>query len=228
MTSPIPGTLRRSRRAAVTWPGASAPRRPAAQRHRVGHPRKCVSPREQDDLPHPRVLYWRCQAGHARSPSLPSAAPWRDAGLRDGHLPPEVDCRSDLPDLRQHVRARGRADHLARVRLGKGPNSMLLPNHAFERRTVTGADALAFLRLHQPMPSGLSITREEADGFVEVLKCLEAQPIPDAIPLLIGTVTEETGLGKNRRIGSGIFAGYDRPMTQAIEVETEITDRRTV
>jgi len=65
---------------------------------------------------------------------------------------------------------------------------------------VTSAEALDFLRLHQPMPSDHSITAEVADGFIEVLKCLETQPIAEAIPLLIGTVTEETGLGMYEHI----------------------------
>jgi hypothetical protein len=60
---------------------------------------------------------------------------------------------------------------------------------------MTHAEALDFLSSHQPMPGDDLITHEEADRFIEVLKLLEAKPMADAVPLLIGTVSASTGLG---------------------------------
>lgn len=60
---------------------------------------------------------------------------------------------------------------------------------------MTHAEALDFLRSHQPMPGDDLITHKEADRFIEVLELLEAKPTADAVPLLIGTVSASTGLG---------------------------------
>ena len=65
---------------------------------------------------------------------------------------------------------------------------------------MTHAEALEFLRSHQPMPGDDLITHEEADRFIEVLELLEAQPMADAVPLLIGTVSASTGLGMYEHI----------------------------
>ena len=45
------------------------------------------------------------------------------------------------------------------------------------------------------MPGDNEITPEIADRFIEILRYLEQSPRPEAIPLLVGTVTKHTGLG---------------------------------
>ena len=66
---------------------------------------------------------------------------------------------------------------------------------------MTNAEALEYLREHQPMPSDAVVTAAQADRFIEVLQLLEAYPSEQAIPLLVGSVSETTGLGMYEHIG---------------------------
>ena len=54
---------------------------------------------------------------------------------------------------------------------------------------------LAFLKAHQPMPGDADVTDDEASVFAAALKYFEAQPDVRCIPLLINSVSQDTGLG---------------------------------
>ncbi|MBN1852086.1 MAG: hypothetical protein JW829_05150 [Pirellulales bacterium] len=56
-------------------------------------------------------------------------------------------------------------------------------------------DAISFLESHQPMPGDHEISDEEGETFAEIIKHFEKNPDPRCIPLLIGTVSKNTGLG---------------------------------
>lgn len=60
--------------------------------------------------------------------------------------------------------------------------------------------ALAFLRVHQPMPSDHTITDEEADTFAAILRHFAALPDGRCIPLLINAVSTNTALGVYEQI----------------------------
>ncbi|NRF72473.1 hypothetical protein HLB44_36540 [Aquincola sp. S2] len=66
---------------------------------------------------------------------------------------------------------------------------------------MTHTEALSFLSLHQPMPGDSEISPETADRFIETLRFLEENPHPAAVPFLIGSVSEHTGLGMYEHIG---------------------------
>ena len=55
--------------------------------------------------------------------------------------------------------------------------------------------ALSFLRTHQPMPSDRAITDEEAATFVVILELFQTEPDERCLPLLIHSVSSDTGLG---------------------------------
>jgi hypothetical protein len=65
---------------------------------------------------------------------------------------------------------------------------------------MTTLEAIEFLRAHQPMPSDHAITDEEGRMFAETLKHFEAHPDEECIPLFIGSVSGETGLGMYQHI----------------------------
>jgi hypothetical protein len=65
---------------------------------------------------------------------------------------------------------------------------------------MTADEAIHFLARHQPMPSDRDITDEEGQTFAAVLKLFEDQPDRRAIPLLIHSVSEGTGLGMYEHI----------------------------
>ncbi len=65
---------------------------------------------------------------------------------------------------------------------------------------MTADDAIAFLNLHQPMPSDFEITDEEGGIYAAILKHFEARPDSRCIPLLIRSVSAETGLGMYEHI----------------------------
>lgn len=69
--------------------------------------------------------------------------------------------------------------------------------------------ALAFLRAHQPMPPDGEISREDADTFWAILKHFEAVGDERCIPLLIGSVSTDTGLGMYEYIGD-VLLNYGR------------------
>ena len=65
---------------------------------------------------------------------------------------------------------------------------------------MTGEEARTYLLQHQPMPSDSDITENEADTFIAILQFLEENPNPDFIPLLMGSVSSQTGLGMYEQI----------------------------
>jgi hypothetical protein len=60
--------------------------------------------------------------------------------------------------------------------------------------------ALAFLRAHQPMPSDHTITDDQGATFIEILKHFETHHDERCIPLLIHSVSPDTGLGMYEHI----------------------------
>ena len=60
--------------------------------------------------------------------------------------------------------------------------------------------ALSFLKAHQPMPSDTSITDEDGAAFAEVLRHFETEHDERCIPLLIHSVSPDTGLGMYEHI----------------------------
>jgi hypothetical protein len=79
---------------------------------------------------------------------------------------------------------------------------MLWPRTLWDERNqvMTTEQALEFLRRHQPMPSDWDIADHEGDTYVAILKHFEAHPDPRCIPLLINSVSPETGLGMYQHI----------------------------
>src|SRR5260221_8075640 len=65
---------------------------------------------------------------------------------------------------------------------------------------MTSSEALAFLRAHQPMPDDKVISHEDAESFIAALDVLEKMPTPEAIPLLVGAVSNATTLGMYEHI----------------------------
>jgi hypothetical protein len=60
--------------------------------------------------------------------------------------------------------------------------------------------ALSFLRSHQPMPSDHAITDDEAATFIAILRYFEIERDERCLPLLINSVSSETGLGMYEHI----------------------------
>jgi hypothetical protein len=65
---------------------------------------------------------------------------------------------------------------------------------------MTVEQALDFLRHHQPMPSDLAITPEECKPFIEIIELFQKYPDPRCLPLLINSVSLDTGLGMYEHI----------------------------
>ena len=65
---------------------------------------------------------------------------------------------------------------------------------------TTHSEALAFLGAHQPMPDDKVISNEESESFIAALRLLEQMPAPEAIPLLVGAVSNRTTLGMYEHI----------------------------
>lgn len=65
---------------------------------------------------------------------------------------------------------------------------------------MTADEAIAFLERHQPMPSDHRITEKEGAMFAAILKFFEAHPDKRSIPLLLGSVSADTGLGMYEHI----------------------------
>jgi hypothetical protein len=63
------------------------------------------------------------------------------------------------------------------------------------------SEAIEFLRQHQPMPGDDVITELQAGQFIAALRLLESRPTQEAIPLLLGSVSPNTGLGMYEHIG---------------------------
>jgi hypothetical protein len=60
---------------------------------------------------------------------------------------------------------------------------------------VTIDQALAFLAGHQPMPSDERVTAAEADAYMAAIALFQASPDPRCVPLFIGSLSPDTGLG---------------------------------
>lgn len=65
---------------------------------------------------------------------------------------------------------------------------------------MTDDQALQFLSAHQPMPSDHNISDVQAQQYAEVLCHFLENPDIRCIPLLINSVSRETGLGMYERI----------------------------
>jgi hypothetical protein len=74
------------------------------------------------------------------------------------------------------------------------------------QRAMTVNQALDFLKNHQPMPSDWDITNEEGATFAAILKYFEQHPDSRCLPLLIHSVSTETGLGMYEHISSVLMA----------------------
>jgi hypothetical protein len=78
--------------------------------------------------------------------------------------------------------------------------SLLRPAQEPKVARMKTEDAIAFLKSHQPMPSDHEITDAEGAAFSEIIKHFEQNPDPRCIPLLIGAVSKNTGLGMYEHI----------------------------
>jgi len=67
-------------------------------------------------------------------------------------------------------------------------------------------DYLAFLAAHQPMPRDADITDDEGTTFIAALKHFEMHPDARCIPLLINSVSQDTGLGMYEHITFALLA----------------------
>lgn len=65
---------------------------------------------------------------------------------------------------------------------------------------MTTTEALEFLRSRQPMPGDRAITEAEGLAFAAVLRHFEAHPVERCLPLLVGAVSGDTGLGMYQHI----------------------------
>ena len=61
-------------------------------------------------------------------------------------------------------------------------------------------DALQFLRDRQPMPSDHAITEEEGRIYASVIRHFERKPDSRCVPLFIGSVGNQNGLGMYEHI----------------------------
>jgi len=66
--------------------------------------------------------------------------------------------------------------------------------------------ALSFLRAHQPMPSDHTITDEEGATFAAILEYFQTVLDERCIPLLIHSVSPDTGLGMYEHIQFALLA----------------------
>ncbi len=71
---------------------------------------------------------------------------------------------------------------------------------------MTTEECLTFLSRHQPMPSDWDITDAEGEAFMATLKHFEEHPDPACLPLFVGAVSKETGLGMYEHITFVILA----------------------
>lgn len=65
---------------------------------------------------------------------------------------------------------------------------------------MTSDEAIAFLEQHQPMPSDFDITDAEGEMYANLLKHFEDCPDDRCVPLLINSVSADTGLGMYEHI----------------------------
>jgi hypothetical protein len=65
---------------------------------------------------------------------------------------------------------------------------------------MTSDEAIAFLKAHQPMPSDYAISEEDGSRFAAILKHFESHPDARCVPLLIRSVSPDTGLGMYEHI----------------------------
>lgn len=71
---------------------------------------------------------------------------------------------------------------------------------------MTTEEALEFLQHHQPMPSDWDITDEEGEAFAAILVWFQQHPDPRCVPLLVNSVSLDTGLGMYEHIGFVLMA----------------------
>ena len=60
---------------------------------------------------------------------------------------------------------------------------------------MTKSEALALLRAHQPIPGHFTMAAELRDAFLAAFEALGRAPTPEALPLLVGAISGEIGLG---------------------------------
>jgi len=65
---------------------------------------------------------------------------------------------------------------------------------------MTAEAALQFLLEHQPMPADRELTDQDGKVFAAVLSYFENHPDPRCLPLLIRSVSRDTGLGMYEHI----------------------------
>jgi hypothetical protein len=65
---------------------------------------------------------------------------------------------------------------------------------------MTTDQALEFLKQHQPMPDDFAITDTDGATFAAILQHFQEHPDERCIPLLMGSVSEGTGLGMYQHI----------------------------
>ena len=66
--------------------------------------------------------------------------------------------------------------------------------------------ALSFLRSHQPMPSDHTISSEEGEMFVAILEHFQTEHDERCLPLLIHSISSDTGLGMYEHISDVLMA----------------------
>lgn len=74
---------------------------------------------------------------------------------------------------------------------------------------MTTEEGLSFLQRHQPMPSDWDITDEQGAAFMQILAHFEHHPDDRCLPLLVGSVSGETGLGMYEHI-KFVFMAYEK------------------
>jgi hypothetical protein len=65
---------------------------------------------------------------------------------------------------------------------------------------MTTAEALEFLRMHQPMPDDRAICDAEGETYAAVLRHFEEHPDARCLPLLVGSVSGHTSLGMYQHV----------------------------
>ncbi len=71
---------------------------------------------------------------------------------------------------------------------------------------MTVDEALAFLAAHQPMPSDHDVSTDECTVCCDVLRLFTANPDGRCIPLLINSITADTGLGMYEAISAVLMS----------------------